>query len=102
VGGKVYCQRVKNRGILAPMNTTGFLDRLWWLQGQRGLSDVEMAKVLRISHPHLWRLKHRLREPGLKTILSAVREFPELAVFVSGNVRQGKTTIPMRKSKEAP
>ena len=79
------------------MDTSGFLDRLWWLQGQRGLSDVEMARTLRISHPHLWRLKHRLREPGLKTILSAVREFPELAVFVGGNVRNGTPTIPTRK-----
>lgn len=80
--------------------TTQFLTELWRLQEQRGLTDAEMARLLGISHPYLSRLKTGERKPrSLAIALSMVREFPELAPFLSSDLRTDQPILPICKDE---
>ena len=82
------------------MDVDSFLAGIWRLQGSHELSDAALARKLEISHPYLWRMKHGQRKPGLKTAMAIVRTFPELGIFLSSDLRQGRRTMRTRKDEE--
>lgn len=83
------------------MDVAGFLARLAQLQADAGLNDAALARRIGVSQSTISRLMKGEREqPHLRTLLAAIREFPELAVFVSGDVRQGTSMLPERTDEE--
>jgi predicted transcriptional regulator len=68
--------------------TRAFLLRLWELQEERGLGNKQIAILLGISPSYVRRLKtrERIRSIGYQIALRAVREFPELALFLSADL----------------
>jgi transcriptional regulator with XRE-family HTH domain len=62
-----------------------FFGRLWEIQEQCGFNNVTLARKLGISQSHLSRIKsgERNKKPSMQFLLSAVREFPDLAVFLA-------------------
>jgi transcriptional regulator with XRE-family HTH domain len=84
------------------MDVAAFLARLWQLQRVAGLTNAALAERIGVHEATISRLRRGEREqPHLTTLLGAINAFPELAVFVGGDLRQRTTTIPTRKSKEA-
>ncbi len=75
-----------------------FLARLWEIQGQRGLTDAALADLIGIDRPYMSRLKSGLRgqRPSARLVLSIVRAFPELGVFLGSDVRIGNAILPIR------
>jgi DNA-binding XRE family transcriptional regulator len=82
------------------MDVEGFLARLWQLQAAASLNDAELARAIGVNQSTVHRLKKGEREaPHLRTLLGAIREFPELAVFVSSHVRRGNGIMRQRKDR---
>ena len=60
-----------------------FLDGLWEVQRERGLSDGELAKALGISQPLVSLMKSGDRRAGGKVIRGAMRAFPQLGYLLT-------------------
>lgn len=79
-----------------------FLQRLWQLQTERGVNDAGLARLLGIGHPYLSRLKAGKRTGiGLRVALAIVREFPELAPFLSSSLPSSQSILPTCKETGA-
>ena len=68
--------------------TRKFLDRLWAIQAERGITNSALARLLGISPSYVCRLKTRPRviRLGYEIALRAVAAFPGLAVFLSADL----------------
>lgn len=78
--------------------TRAFLRRLWELQAERGLRNADLARALGISASYVSRLKSRPRvmRLGYAIALAAVREFPELGIFLRSDlpeIQEDRTII---------
>lgn len=83
------------------MDTAGFLSGLWRLQAERGLTDAALSRQLGVNQSTVHRLKNEPeRRPGLRLALTIVREYPELAPFLGGDLRIGQCSIPIRQDEE--
>lgn len=82
--------------------TRQFLARLWQLQAERSVKDAELARRLGISPSYVRRLKTRtnVRRLGFHIALAAVREFPELALFLTTDLPTSKPILPTCKDNE--
>ena len=64
-----------------------FLQRLWELQAEAGLSDPALAREMGVNQSHVWRAKHDpTRTFGVKFLLGACSRFPELRFVLSGDI----------------
>jgi hypothetical protein len=79
--------------------TREFLTRLWQLQAERGVSNSQLARLLGISPSYVRRLKTRARvvRLGWNIALAAVREFPELAPFLTTDLPSSQDILPICK-----
>lgn len=80
---------------------TPFLRRLWQLQTERGLTDAELARRLGVNQSTVCRLKQGERDaPSLRVTLAMVREFPELAPFLTPtDLRTSQPILPTCKDE---
>jgi transcriptional regulator with XRE-family HTH domain len=76
------------------------LSRLWALQEASGFNDAELSRRLGVNQSTVHRLKKGKRDhPSLRFLLAAFREFPELTLFLSSDMRIGKPILPDGKNK---
>lgn len=83
--------------------TRAFLARLWEIQEQRGIRNAELARMLGISPSYVRRLKtrgDRVRRLGFSIALAAVREFPELAFFLTADLPTSQEETIISKPEE--
>ncbi len=68
--------------------TRKFLERLWMLQEQAGLTNTQLARLIGASPSYVAHLKagHRGKRLGLRYALMAVEQFPELRVFLTADL----------------
>lgn len=91
----------KHRARLSGMDTARFLDGLWQGQRQRGWTDALLARKLGVHQSTVLRLKNGEHErPGLTVALAIIREFPELAVFLTSDLRIGQSIMPICQDAE--
>ena len=79
-----------------------FLQKLWQLQRDRGLNDAELARRIGVNQSTISRMKHKERKtPGLRVALAMIREFPELAPFLTPtNLPTSQPILPSCKDAE--
>jgi transcriptional regulator with XRE-family HTH domain len=87
---------------MAEATTATFLQELWALQHQRGLTDAALARLLGIGHPYLSRLKTGKRKRvSFDLALAIIREFPDLAPFLSRDLPTSQPILPTCKDEGA-
>lgn len=63
--------------------TREFLQRLWALQAEAGVTNAQLARILGCGASYVRHLKAGRRKViGLRIALAAARRFPELGVFL--------------------
>ncbi len=86
--------------------TQQFLQRLWELQAEAGLSNAALARVLGVSPSYIHHLRRgrpgRGRRIGLNVALAAASAFPELRIFLSTELPVGNTDVPTVNDQEHP
>lgn len=82
--------------------TARFLDRLWQLQEQAGLTNAALARLLGCDASYIRHLKAgRRRRLGLNIALAATRRFPELLVFLlTEELPVSNTDVPRGNAEE--
>ena len=74
-----------------------FLSALWERQRSAGLTNAALADLIGVHEATISRLRRGERQqPHLTTLLAIIRVYPELAVFVGSDVRQGTAIMPER------
>lgn len=86
-------------GKIVPMGsetTRQFLARLWELQAEADLKNVELAAILGCSPSHVSHMKagRKGKQIGLAIALAAVRRFPELEVFLLAELPARNDNVP--------
>lgn len=74
-----------------------FLDGLWELQREHGLSDTELAQTLGISLALVSHMKAGRRNAGGKVIRGAMRAFPQLGYLLSKDQSEAGTVAAQRR-----
>ena len=84
---------------MSEKTTREFLQRLWEIQAERGISNSELSRMLGISPSYVRRLKTRenVKRLGWHIALAAVREFPELASFLGVDLPSSQPIMPTCK-----
>lgn len=79
-----------------------FLDRLWEIQGQRGFTNVTLARMIGVSQSYLSRLKTGKRaRVSLEVVYTAACRFPELAVFLTpAELTASDEDVPSRNGRK--
>ncbi len=72
-----------------------FLERLWTLQAEAGLSDSALARDLGVAHSSIWRLKCGNRHLGLQIVKAACARFPELRDVLFSDLPEITGTMPI-------